>query len=84
MIRYLLFGTGWLFTHQDWQILGLKLSECERFPPLEAMGVGYSEKKLQVDEHSKVIFHPLYSKINFVTNKSKLPQDGAQVFPYMG
>ena len=21
---------------------------------------------------------------NFVTNKSKLPQDGAQVFPYMG
>ena len=32
----------------------------------------------------KVIYHPLYSMINFVTNKSKLPQDGAQVFPYMG
>ena len=48
------------------------------------MGVGYNEKKLQVDEHSKVIYQPLYSKINFVTNKSKLPQDGAQVFPYMG
>ena len=28
--------------------------------------------------------HPLYSMNNFVTNKSKLPQDGAQVFPYMG
>ena len=32
----------------------------------------------------KVIHHPLYSIIKFVTNKSKLPQDGAQVFPYMG
>ena len=77
---------------QDRQILGLKLSECERFPPREAVGVGYSEKKLQVDKHLKVIYHPLYSMINFVTNKSKLPQDGAQVGgshdsqspPYMG
>ena len=32
----------------------------------------------------KVIYHPLYSMNNFVTNKSKLPQDGAQAFPYMG
>ena len=32
----------------------------------------------------KVIYHPIYSMNNFVTNKSKLPQDGAQVFPYMG
>ena len=32
----------------------------------------------------KVIYHPLYSMNNFVTNKSKLPQDGAHVFPYMG
>ena len=32
----------------------------------------------------KVIHHPLYSMNKFVTNKSKLPQDGAQVFPYMG
>ena len=32
----------------------------------------------------KVIYHPLYSINTFVTNKSKLPQDGAQVFPYMG
>ena len=32
----------------------------------------------------KVIYHPLYSINNFVTYKSKLPQDGAQVFPYMG
>ena len=32
----------------------------------------------------KVIHHPLYSMNNFVTNKSKLPHDGAQVFPYMG
>ena len=32
----------------------------------------------------KVIYHPFYSMNTFVTNKSKLPQDGAQVFPYMG
>ena len=32
----------------------------------------------------KVIYHPLNSMNNFVTNESKLPQDGAQVFPYMG
>ena len=32
----------------------------------------------------KVIYHPLYTMNNFVTNKSKLPQYGAQVFPYMG
>ena len=32
----------------------------------------------------KVIYHPLYSMNNFVKNKSKLPQDGAQMFPYMG
>ena len=32
----------------------------------------------------KVIYHPLYSMNNFVTNQSKLSQDGAQVFPYMG
>ena len=29
----------------------------------------------------KVIYHPLYTMNNFVTDKSKLPQDGAQVFP---
>ena len=29
--------------------------------------------------HLKVIYHPLYSMNNFVTNISKLPQDGAQV-----
>ena len=32
----------------------------------------------------KVIYHRLYSMNKFVTNKSKSPQDGAQVFPYMG
>ena len=32
----------------------------------------------------KVIYHPLYSMNKCVTNKSKLPQDGAHVFPYMG
>ena len=32
----------------------------------------------------KVIYHPLYSMNNIVTNKSKLPQDGAHVFPNMG
>ena len=31
----------------------------------------------------KVIYHPLYGMNNFVTNKSKFPQDGAQVFSYM-
>ena len=31
-----------------------------------------------------VTYHPLYSMNNFATNTSKLPQDGAQVFPYMG
>ena len=36
------------------------------------------------DDELKVIYHSLYSMNNFVTNKSKLPQDGAQVFPYMG
>ena len=35
-------------------------------------------------ESLKVIYHPLYSMNKFVRNKSKLPQDGAQVFPYMG
>ena len=37
----------------------------------------------QVVEIIKVIYHPLYSMNKFVTNKSKLPQDGARVFPYM-
>ena len=32
----------------------------------------------------KVTYHHLYSMNKFVTNKSKSPQDGAQVFPYMG
>ena len=32
----------------------------------------------------KLIYHPLYSMNKFVTNKSKLPQDGAQVSLYMG
>ena len=32
----------------------------------------------------KVAYHPLYSMNTFVTNKSKTPQDGAHVFPYMG
>ena len=32
----------------------------------------------------KAIYHPLYSMNKFVTNKSKLPQDGAQVFSDMG
>ena len=34
--------------------------------------------------HLMVIYHPLYTMNNFVTNKSKLPHDGARVFPYMG
>ena len=35
-------------------------------------------------EELKVIYHTLYSMNKFVTNELKLPQDGAQVFPYMG
>ena len=31
------------------------------------------------DKYLKVIYHSLYSMNNFVTNKSKLPQDMAQV-----
>ena len=40
--------------------------------------------KFEIDAVLKVIYHLLYSMNNFVTNKPKLPQDGAQVFPYMG
>ena len=29
-------------------------------------------------------YHPLYRMNKFVTNTSKSPRDGAQVFPYMG
>ena len=32
----------------------------------------------------KVIYYPLYSMNKFVTNKQKLLQDGAQMFPHMG
>ena len=32
----------------------------------------------------KVTYHPLKSMNKFVTNKSKLTQDGVQVFPSMG
>ena len=32
----------------------------------------------------KVIYHPLCSMNKFMTNNSKLPQDGAQVFAYIG
>ena len=35
-------------------------------------------------ENLKGDLSPLYSMNKFVTNKSKLPQDGARVFPYMG
>ena len=38
-------------------------------------------KWIKIQARLKVIYHPLYSMNNFVTNKSKLPQDGAQVFP---
>ena len=40
-----------------------------------------------IDEEAaslKVTYHPVYGMNNFVTNTSKLPQDGAQLFPYMG
>ena len=46
--------------------------------------VNYTDDGMCVVAVLKVIYHPLYSMNNFVTDKSKLPQDGAQVFPYMG
>ena len=39
---------------------------------------------VEKNAHLKVTYHPVYSMNNFVTNKSKMPQDGAQLFPYMG
>ena len=42
-----------------------------------------SESKLCKNLLLKVTYHSLYSMNKFVTNKSKLPHDGAQVFPYM-
>ena len=47
----------------------------------------YSDKKTSDKnrkEDLKVAYHPLYSLNKFASNKSKLPQDGAQVFPYLG
>ena len=41
-------------------------------------------KSERIKVYLKVIYHTLYSRNNFVTNKSKLPQNRAQVFPYMG
>ena len=38
---------------------------------------------LAISLNLKVIYHPLHGMNNFVTNKSKLPQDGAQVSPYL-
>ena len=43
---------------------------------------GFSETNIK-HEILKVTYNPLYSMNNFVTNKSKLPQDGAQMFPHM-
>ena len=45
---------------------------------------GVPHKNVVVLQPLKVTYHSLYSMNTFVTNKSKLPQDGAQVFPYMG
>ena len=55
-------------------------------PSFRDQGILHSAVNRQkaVTAYLKVIYHTLYSMNNFVTNKSKLPQDGAQVFPYMG
>ena len=45
---------------------------------------GASNKQKGLDQPLKGIYHTLYGMNNFVTNKSKLTQDGAQLFPYMG
>ena len=54
----------------------------------EAVGSGlfqsYECKAPRVLTDLNVIYRPLYSMNTFVTNKSKLPQDGAHVFSYMG
>ena len=44
----------------------------------------HHNEKQNINNCLKVIYHPLYSMNTFVTSKSQLPQDGAQVFPYMG
>ena len=48
--------------------------------PFLIQGNTLNHDKLDV----KVTYHPLYSMNKFVTNKSKSPQGGVQVFPYMG
>ena len=44
----------------------------------------YSEPPRCEYDTLTVIYQSLYSMNNCVANKSKLPQDGAQVFPYIG
>ena len=68
---------SWLFVRASGHIRQHKsqiicLSQCTR---------GYV---VYITYDLKVIYHPIYSMNNFVINKSKLPQVGAQVFPYMG
>ena len=62
---------------------------CQDIATYKYLSLGFSNNNEEENEdirsmHLKVIYHPLYSMNKFVTNKSKLPQDGAQVFPYMG
>ena len=58
-----------------------EMYEIELEPYTHVFGPFSAQSVYQLLMMLKVIYHPLYSMNNFVTNKSKLPQDGAQVFP---
>ena len=52
---------------------------------LYRIGIMHLRRDLSTSLHIiKVIYHPLYSMINFVTNKSKLPQNGHKCFLIWG
>ena len=51
---------------------------------VEVCTPGIKTLRIIAQEMLKVIYHPLYSMAKFVANKSKLPQDGAQLSPHMG
>ena len=66
---------------------GSYLLYYHRFQIHVALYWGYNSHDADppINQHwLKVIYHSLYSINKFVTNKSELAQDGAQVFPYMG
>ena len=79
LLRYIV-SAGCLNAKQEiTEYLSLKIFDCcdVVVAAITISCLGFSINRL------KVIYHPLYSMNKFVTNKSKLPQDGAQVLTYM-